>query len=295
MVDLSANAGVTIDNIAGDNVLNARESLQPKMTVTGSVSGDVHPGDKVTLTVNGNPYAATVDNNHRYCVDIYTKDLLADRAIVATVSGYDDHGNVQSASFTQGYAIDKSASGSVTINTVGGDDIINADEVKAGSVEVSGTVDGDVHLGDKVAILVDGVTVHTRVIELPHMNGQLGYKAMVSTVGLQNDPNIHVSVEGQDSALNPMHAVNDKTVTIDTQVDASIVLDKVSVDDVLNNEETQHAKTTISGYVTGDVDVGDRVTITVNGKDLVADVKDSGGQKVFSVDASTVDLIHDQK
>lgn len=295
VVDLSANAGVTIDNIAGDNVLNARESLQPKMTVTGSVSGDVHPGDKVTLTVNGNPYAATVDNNHHYCVDIYTKDLLVDRAIVATVSGYDDHGNVQPASFTQGYAIDKSASGSVTINTVGGDDIINADEVKAGSVEVSGTVDGDVHLGDKVAILVDGVTVHTRVIELPHMNGQLGYKAMVSTVGLQNDPNIHVSVEGQDSALNPMHAVNDKTVTIDTQVDASIVLDKVSVDDVLNNEETQHAKTTISGYVTGDVDVGDRVTITVNGKDLVADVKNSGGQKVFSVDASTVDLIHDQK
>lgn len=295
VVDLSANAGVTIDNIAGDNVLNARESLQPKMTVTGSVSGDVHPGDKVTLTVNGNPYAATVDNNHHYCVDIYTKDLLADRTIVATVSGYDDHGNVQPASFTQGYAIDKSASGSVTINTVGGDDIINADEVKAGSVEVSGTVDGDVHLGDKVAILVDGVTVHTRVIELPHMNGQLGYKAMVSTVGLQNDPNIHVSVEGQDSALNPMHAVNDKTVTIDTQVDASIVLDKVSVDDVLNNEETQHAKTTISGYVTGDVDVGDRVTITVNGKDLVADVKNSGGQKVFSVDASTVDLIHDQK
>ncbi|MDN8557521.1 retention module-containing protein [Citrobacter werkmanii] len=295
VVDLSANAGVTIDNIAGDNVLNAHESLQPKMSVTGSVSGDVHPNDKVTLMVNGNPYAATVDNNHRYCVDIYTKDLLADRAIVATVSGYDDHGNVQSASFTQGYAIDKSASGSVTINTVGGDDIINADEVKAGSVEVSGTVDGDVHLGDKVAILVDGVTVHTRVIELPHMNGQLGYKAMVSTVGLQNDPNIHVSVEGQDSALNPMHAVNDKTVTIDTQVDASIVLDKVSVDDVLNNEETQHAKTTISGYVTGDVDVGDRVTITVNGKDLVADVKNSGGQKVFSVDASTVDLIHDQK
>ncbi|MEG9608485.1 retention module-containing protein [Citrobacter portucalensis] len=295
VVDLSANAGVTIDNIAGDNVLNARESLQPKMTVTGSVSGDVHPGDKVTLTVNGNPYAATVDNNHRYSVDIYTKDLLADHAIVATVLGYDDHGNVQPASFTQGYSIDKTASGSITINTVGGDDVINADEVKAGSVEVSGTVDGDVHLGDKVAILVDGVTVHTRVIELPHMNGQLGYKAMVSTVGLQNDPNIHVSVEGQDSALNPMHAVNDKTVTIDTQVDASIVLDKVSVDDVLNNEETQHAKTTISGYVTGDVDVGDQVTITVNGKDLVADVKNSGGQKVFSVDASTIDLIHDQK
>ncbi|MDM2900590.1 Ig-like domain-containing protein, partial [Citrobacter sp. Cpo037] len=295
VVDLSAKASVTIDKIADDNVLNAHESQLHKMTVAGSVSGDVHPGDKVTLTVNGNPYAATVDNNHRYSVDIYTKDLLADHTIVATVIGYDDHGNVQPASFTQDYSIDKTASGSVTINTVGGDDIINADEVKDGTVEVSGQVDGDVHLGDKVAILVDGVTVHTRVIELPHMNGQLGYKAMVSTVGLQNDPTIHVSVEGQDSALNPMHAVSDKTVTIDTHVDASIVLNKVSVDDVLNNAETQHAKTTISGYVTGDVDVGDQVTITVNGKDLVADVKNSGGQKVFSVDASTTDLIHDQK
>ena len=295
VVDLNANASVTIDKIADDNVLNAHESQLHKMTVAGSVSGDVHPGDKVTLTVNGNPYAATVDNNHRYSVDIYTKDLLADHTIVATVIGYDDHGNVQPASFTQDYSIDKTASGSVTINTVGGDDIINADEVKDGTVEVSGQVDGDVHLGDKVAILVDGVTVHTRVIELPHMNGQLGYKAMVSTVGLQNDPTIHVSVEGQDSALNPMHAVSDKTVTIDTHVDASIVLNKVSVDDVLNNAETQHAKTTISGYVTGDVDVGDQVTITVNGKDLVADVKNSGGQKVFSVDASTTDLIHDQK
>ncbi|MFL4399519.1 retention module-containing protein [Citrobacter portucalensis] len=295
VVDLSADAGVTIDKIAQDNVLNAQESLQPKIAVTGSVSGDVHPGDKVTLTVNGNEYAATVDQSHHYTVDIYTKDLLADHAIVAKVMGYDEHKNVQSASFTQNYSIDTMTTGSVTINTVGGDDVINADEVKAGTVEVSGQVDGDVHLGDKVDILVDGVTVHTRVIELPHMNGQLGYKAMVSTVGLQNDPTIHVSVHGHDAALNPMHAVNDKTVTIDTQVDASIVLDKVSIDDVLNNEETQHAKTTISGYVTGDVDVGDQVTITVNGKDLVADVKNSGGQKVFSVDASTIDLIHDQK
>ena len=294
VVDLSAEAGVTIDKITQDNVLNAQESLQPKIAVTGSVSGDVHPGDKVTLTVNGNEYAATVDQSHHYSVDIYTKDLLADHAIVAKVIGYDDHKNVQAASFTQNYSIDTTTTGSITINTVGGDDVINADEVKAGSVEVSGTVDGDVHLGDKVDILVDGVTVHTRVIELPHMNGQLGYKAMVSTVGLQNDPTIHVSVEGQDSALNPMHAVSDKTVTIDTQLNATIMLDDVTTDDVLNNVETQQAKTIISGYVTGDVDFGDQVTVTVNGKELVAYVKGSGGRKVFSVEASTADLLHDQ-
>ena len=54
------------------------------------------------------------------------------------------------------------------------------------------------------------------------------------------------------------------------------MLDDVTTDDVLNNVETQQAKTIISGYVTGDVDFGDQVTVTVNGKDLVAYVKDSG-------------------
>ena len=294
VVDLNADAGVTIDSITADNVLNARESLQPKIAVTGSVSGDVHPGDKVTLTVNGNDYAATVDKQHHYSVDIYTKDLLADHAIVATVTGYDNHGNVQPASVTQNYSIDTTTTGSVTINTVGGDDIINADEVTAGTVEVSGRVDGDVHLGDKVFLTVDGVKVETRVIELPNMNGQLGYKALVSTVGLQNDPTIHVSVQGHDAALNPMLAVNDKTVTIDTELHATLLLDDVTTDDILNDDETKQAKTIISGHVTGDVDVGDQVTVTVNGKDLVADVKNSGGYKVFSVEASTADLLHDQ-
>nr|WP_289711033.1 Ig-like domain-containing protein [Citrobacter portucalensis] len=294
VVDLIAEAGVTIDKIANDNILNKLESQPRKMTVTGSVSGDVHPGESVMLKVNGHDYSATVDANKHYSVDIDMHDLLADTAIVAKVTGYDDHGNVQPGSFTQNYRIDTTTTGSITINTVGGDDIINADEVAAGTVEVSGRVDGDVHVGDKVSVTVDGVTVDTTVIELPHMNGQLGYTTLVSTTGLQNNPTIHVSVEGQDSALNPMRAENDKTVTIDTQLNATIMLDDVTTDDVLNNVETQQAKTIISGYVTGDVDFGDQVTVTVNGKDLVAYVKDSGGRKVFSVEASTADLLHDQ-
>ncbi|EGT0662587.1 retention module-containing protein [Citrobacter werkmanii] len=298
VVDLKADAGVTIDNITADNVLNALESdltLHPKTTVTGSVTGDVKPGDAVTLEVNQKTYTTYVDTQGHYTVDIDTQDLKADRSIVAKIIGHDNHGNDQDASFTQHYGLDTTATASVTINTVGGDDIINADEVKAGTVEVSGTVDGDIHKGEKVYITVNGVVVEADVIELPHMNGQLGYTTQVSTADLQADPNIHASVTGVDAAKNTHTATIDKPITIDTQVDASIVLDKVSVDDVLNNEETQHAKTTISGYVTGDVDVGDQVTITVNGKDLVAEVKNSGGLKVFSVEASTIDLIHDQQ
>lgn len=297
VVDLKADAGVTIGNITADNVLNAQESdvtLHPKTTVTGSVTGDVKPGDPVTLEVNQKTYTTHVDGNGRYSVDIDTNDLNADQSIVARVTGHDSHGNDQDASYTRTFTIDKVAVAGVTINTVGGDDIINADEMRSGAVEVSGTVEGDVHKGDKVQITVNGVTVEADVIELPYMNGRLGYSAQVSTTDLQADPNIHVSVTGHDAPGNVQVAIQDKPLIIDTQVDASIVLDKVATDNVLNDEETQQPKTTISGYVTGDVDVGDLVTIRVNGKDLVAQVTNSGGKKVFSVDASTVDLVHDQ-
>nr|HAT2258940.1 retention module-containing protein [Citrobacter freundii] len=293
-VDLKADAGVTVNNITADNVLNAQETGQPTIAVSGSVSGDVNPDESVTLKVNGQTYTATIDANKHYTVDVQTSDLVADHSIQATVTGHDIHGNVQDASDTKAFSVDTKATAAVTVNTVGGDDVINADELKAGTVEVSGTVDGDVHKNDKVYITVNGNQVEATVIELPHMNGQLGYKAFVSTTDLQADPTIHVSVTGHDTAGNIQTATYDKIVIIDERVDATIVLDPVSNDDVLNNVEAGKPTTIITGSVTGDVEVGDQVTVTVNGKDLPAIVSDSGGKKVFRVEVSTVDLVHDQ-
>nr|WP_301538778.1 Ig-like domain-containing protein [Citrobacter portucalensis] len=293
-VDLNADAGVTIDNITTDNVLNSQEVGQAKTTVSGSVSGDVKPGENVTLTVNGHDYNAVINASNHYTVDVNTSDLVTDHSIKATVTGHDNHGNVQDANFIKAFSVDTTASAAVTVNTVGGDDVINAAEIQAGKVEVSGTVDGDVHKNDKVYITVNGNQVEATVIELPHMNGQLGYKAFVSTTDLQADPTIHVSVTGHDTAGNIQTATYDKTVIIDDRVDATIVLDPVSNDDVLNNVDAGQPTTIITGSVTGDVEVGDQVTVTVNGKDLPAIVSDSGGKKVFRVEVSTVDLVHDQ-
>ena len=293
-VDLKADAGVTVDNITADNVLNAQETGLPTIAVSGFVSGDVHQGESVTLKVNGQTYTARIDANKHYTVDVNTSDLVADHSIEATVTGHDNHGNVQDTSITKAFSVDTTATAAVTVNTVGGDDVINADEIKAGTVEVSGTVNGDVHKNDKVYITVNGNPVEATVIELPHMNGQLGYKAIVSTADLQADPTIHVSVTGHDAAGNSQPATYDKTVAIDDHVDATIVLDTVSNDDVLNNVEAGKPTTTITGSVTDDVEVGDLVTVTVNGKDLTAKVTDNGGHKVFRVEASTVDLVHDQ-
>ena len=293
-VDLKADAGVTVDNITTDNVLNSQEVGQAKTMVSGSVSGDVKPGENVTLTVNGHDYNAVINASNHYTVDVNTSDLVADHTIDAKVTGHDKAGNVQDTSIIKAFSVDTTASAAVTVNTVGGDDVINAAEIQAGKVEVSGTVDGDVHKNDKVYITVNGNQVEATVIELPHMNGQLGYKAFVSTTDLQADPTIHVSVTGHDTAGNIQTATYDKTVIIDERVDATIVLDPVSNDDVLNNVEAGQPTTIITGSVTGDVEVGDQVTVTVNGKDLPAIVSDSGGKKVFRVEVSTVDLVHDQ-
>ncbi|MCE9796784.1 retention module-containing protein [Citrobacter portucalensis] len=293
-VDLKADAGVTVDDITTDNVLNSQEVGQAKTTVSGSVSGDVKPGENVTLTVNGHDYNAVINASNHYTVDVNTSDLVADHTIDAKVTGHDKAGNVQDTSIIKAFSVDTTASAAVTVNTVGGDDVINAAEIQAGKVEVSGTVDGDVHKNDKVYITVNGNQVEATVIELPHMNGQLGYKAFVSTTDLQADPTIHVSVTGHDTAGNIQTATYDKIVIIDERVDATIVLDPVSNDDVLNNVEAGKPTTIITGSVTGDVEVGDQVTVTVNGKDLPAIVSDSGGKKVFRVEVSTVDLVHDQ-
>ena len=293
-VDLNADAGVTIDNITTDNVLNSQEVGQAKTTVSGSVSGDVKPGENVTLTVNGHDYNAVINASNHYTVDVNTSDLVADHTIDAKVTGHDKAGNVQDTSIIKAFSVDTTATAAVTVNTVGGDDVINAAEIQAGKVEVSGTVDGDVHKNDKVYITVNGNQVEATVIELPHMNGLLGYKAFVSTTDLQTDPTIHVSVTGHDTAGNIQTATYDKTVIIDDRVDATIVLDPVSNDDVLNNVDAGQPTTIITGSVTGDVEVGDQVTVTVNGKDLPAIVSDSGGKKVFRVEVSTVDLVHDQ-
>ncbi|KAA1282778.1 Ig-like domain-containing protein, partial [Alcaligenes faecalis] len=45
-------AAITIDTIAGDDVINQAES-EGDVTITGTVGKDVKAGDTVTVTVNG--------------------------------------------------------------------------------------------------------------------------------------------------------------------------------------------------------------------------------------------------
>ncbi|MDT8866258.1 Ig-like domain-containing protein, partial [Vibrio fluvialis] len=101
-IDTVAAATITVDAIAGDDIVNAQEA-QGTVTITGTVGGDANVDDTVTLTVNGKEYTGKVfadaEGKLVYSIDVQGSDLVADAdsTIVASVSGTDEAGNAFTA------------------------------------------------------------------------------------------------------------------------------------------------------------------------------------------------------
>lgn len=308
-VDTYVAATVSIDNVTHDNILNLAESQQDKTAITGHVTGDVKAGEHVTLHVNGVEYKdVEIDGNLNYKVDVLTCDLNKGNVITAEVTGHDDAGNTITGTATHHYSLDTSAAATITMHTVSGDNILSANDLNASETQISGIVEGDAAIGDDVTITLNGVPKTVQVIELPNMNGQLGYTMKVDTVNLKaeleaelknhpNDkPTITVTISGTDSAGNAFDASATREVTIDDHANVELHVNKVSGDDTLNKAESGESKTEISGTVSGDVNVGDNVIVHVNGNDLTAKIVQDPvtHELTFKLDVPTADLLQDQ-
>ncbi|GHK87493.1 hypothetical protein ECZU17_34300 [Escherichia coli] len=115
---------VTINTIAGDDILNAAEA-GAALTITGSSTAEA--GQTVTVTLNGANYTGTVQTDGSWSISVPPADLSALTASNYTVSAAvsDKVGNP--ASVNHNLTVDTSVP-VVTINTVAGDDVINATE-----------------------------------------------------------------------------------------------------------------------------------------------------------------------
>ncbi|WP_333494822.1 retention module-containing protein [Kluyvera sp. CHPC 1.251] len=308
VVDTVVNATVTIDDVTDHNVLNRAETKTATTAVTGSVTGDVKPGEYVTLTVNDHKYHAKVDQNLHYKVDVKTADIVANPTITAHVLGHDDAQNQLDAFDHKTVGIDTKAEGEIAVNVISGDNILSAADIGNAQTEISGTVGKDARVGDEVSVTLNHVTTTVHVIELPNMNGQLGYSMKVNTADLVAEldavknahptltPEITVTVTGSDDVGNPFSQSATQHVTIDNHADVQLNLNPVSTDNVLNLDEAGHPMTEISGSVTGDVIAGNNVIVHVNGNDLVVPlVKDANGALTFSVSVNTAELLQDPK
>ncbi|WP_206478138.1 Ig-like domain-containing protein, partial [Halomonas sp. KRD171] len=139
-VDTDASATITIDTIAGDDVINGEEATQT-ISVTGSVGGDAGEGDTVTLSVGDESYSGQVDADGNYAIDVPGSVLAENDSISAEVTGEDAAGNGYSADTARDYGVDTDASATITIDTIAGDDVINGEEATQ-TISVTGSVGG---------------------------------------------------------------------------------------------------------------------------------------------------------
>ncbi|MEP7171962.1 MAG: Ig-like domain-containing protein [Aestuariivirga sp.] len=105
-LDTSApDATIALDAITNDGMISIAEG-GGLVSITGSVSGEVHDGDTVTLTINGTEYSDFV-NGGIFSIDVAGSDLRADGdfAVDASVTTSDAAGNSTTVTAMQGYEV----------------------------------------------------------------------------------------------------------------------------------------------------------------------------------------------
>ncbi|MBA8579876.1 Ig-like domain-containing protein [Escherichia fergusonii] len=269
-VDATAPS-VTINTIASDDILNAAEAGSA-LTISGTSTAEA--GQTVTVTLNGVNYSGNVQADGSWSVSVPTGDLADLTASPYTVSAAvsDKAGNPTSA--THNLTVDLAAP-VVTINTVAGDDIINATEHAQAQI-ISGSATGAT-TGNTVSVTI-GTTTYTTVLDA-NGNWSIGVPASVISALAQGDVTITATVT--DSAGNSGTASHTVSVALGAPI---LAINTIAVDDIINATE-KGADLSISG--TSNQPAGTQVTVTLNGQNYTTTADASGNWSV-TVPASAV-------
>ncbi|EOU8257596.1 Ig-like domain-containing protein [Escherichia coli] len=272
-VDATAPS-VTINTIATDDILNAAEAGSA-LTISGTSTAEA--GQTVTVTLNGVNYSGNVQADGSWSVSVPTGDLASFTASSYTVNASvsDKAGNPASA--THNLTVDLAAP-VVTINTVAGDDIINATEHGQAQI-ISGSATGAT-TGNTVSVTI-GTTTYTTVLDA-NGNWSIGVPASVISALAQGDVTITATVT--DSAGNSGTASHTVTVALGAPV---LAINTIAVDDIINATE-KGADLAISG--TSDQPAGTQITVTLNGQNYTTTADASGNWSV-TVPASRVSAL----
>lgn len=227
----------------------------------------MHVNDTVYLTVNGHVLTGKVfaqgNGDLVYSIKVSTADLLADPHLTATVSTTDAAGNPATANAQATVNIDTRVVAAITVDDVTLDNTLNYAEQHQPHTLVSGTVSGEVKPGDPLLMKINGHIYHGVVDDLG--GNKMGYHISVDTTDLLASPHIEVSMDVTDGAQNHAQFVAHHNVSLDDSAAATITLERVTGDDVLNGVELQAPKTTISGTVGGDARINDVVHLNIGG------------------------------
>ncbi|EMG7108857.1 Ig-like domain-containing protein [Enterobacter cloacae] len=253
---------VTINTVAGDNVINAAE-VAAGQTISGSVA-NAEAGNTVTVTIGGNSYTATVQSDLSWSVSVPESVLTAlgngDLTVSATVTN--GHGNTGTGE--RDITIDANLPG-LRVDTVAGDDVINSIE-HGQNLIVTGSSDG-LAAGTTLTVTLNGKTYAASVLA----DGTWSAAIPAADVGALAAGTVTVTVAGQSAAGNPVTISHDVTVDLTA---VAISIDTIAIDDVINAAE-KGADLVLSGS-TSNVEENQTVTVTFGGKSYTATVDADG-------------------
>ncbi len=197
---------INLDAITGDDVINQIEAGDTDIAITGWVAGDAQVGDRINITVNGNPVAeGFVSSDLTFSINVAGSDLAAvgdgnTGSIDATITTAGT-GGAASDTVSGNYLVDlTSTTPTIIVDDIAIDNMVNIAESSA-DVTVTGSVVG-AQAGDEVTLTIN----NTDYAGLLRPDGSFSINVLGSDlVGdyLAGDSSIAASVTTYDAAGNP--------------------------------------------------------------------------------------------
>uniref|UniRef100_UPI001CF021C0 Ig-like domain-containing protein n=2 Tax=Aquitalea palustris TaxID=2480983 RepID=UPI001CF021C0 len=200
----SAPTVVIATDANNDGFINkAEQGSATTDTVNIGLPADAKAGDTLNVTINGVAQAGHVLTAAEITAGqvVITPTAPAEGGtltVAATIT--DVAGNTSAQGSDSATLITSGPLASITVDPVTADNVLNIAETSGATVTVTGTVGGDVKVGDTVTLTVNGHNTTGQVIDLG--NGQLGYNIAVSSTDLKADSTVHASVTTTDSHGN---------------------------------------------------------------------------------------------
>src|SRR5476649_1267817 len=259
----------TLNPPFGDGILNVAEAGQPQiLTGTTGVSG---AGQTVVITLNGQQYTGTVDTSGNYSVTIPSAALtvLPEGTTPISVTVTDAAGNTNTLNSSA--TVDMTPP-TLTINPLTGDGQINLAEAALAQT-LTGTATAS-DAGKTVNITVNGHSF-TAVVQ---DNGSWSATLPAGTLsGLTG--NYPITATLTDAAGNTGTVTLDQHFATDPTVQPTLTLNAFAGDNLVDGAELAVSQV-LSGSATN-VEAGQIVTLTLNGKTYTTEVGASGSWSVI--------------
>ncbi|MFJ5348491.1 Ig-like domain-containing protein [Pectobacterium parvum] len=261
---------LTINPISTDDIINIAESLLPlEISGTSPINDSGRP-IIVNVTINGQIYQGLAQADGTWSVTVPAGDLqnMPNGITAITASLTDAAGNIGTVSHSITLDTDPAKAPTLTIATLSTDDYLNLAE-SGQPLTISGSSQ-NVEQGRQVTITLNNQDYFATV----GANGSWSVDVPATDVGNIPDGKQTVSASVTDVSGNPGSATHSITVITDAGNLPAITIATLSGNDVVSAQDTQ-SDLLISGSTTN-VQVGQRVTVTLNNKTYLATVGADG-------------------